>query len=313
MKVSVVIPCYNAEKLIERALDSVYKQTYSPIEVICVDNNSNDQTLKIVQDLKEKYYNDLIILTEPISGAPSARNKGLSVAKGEWIQFLDSDDQLMPNKIEEQLKLLSASNSENIGIIGGAWKEIGLDNKKYVNQNYKNKWVSLFDGNIGNTCSVLLRKVTLEQVDGWDNEIKSSQERELFFKILKKDKDVLFLNEPLTIIHKRPESITTKIENKDDNLIRFVDLKCRILIYLKENQKDVYNEFKTYFDQTIFSWIHILFKYNSEKALASYYSLFSTKISLRISRAISRKYIIAYSILGFHLTEKLYKFLRRKK
>lgn len=313
MKVSVVIPCYNAEKFIERALTSVYNQTYNPIEVICVDNNSKDDTLSLLQNLKIKKYKDLIILSEKIKGAPAARNRGLSIASGEWVQFLDADDQLMANKIEAQIKLLSDSRCNNVGIIGGSWLETGLDKKKSVNQNFRNKWVSLFDGNIGNTCSVLLKRTAIEEVNGWDNNLESSQERDLFFRILKKNKEVLFLKEPLTIINKRPESITTTVENKKDNLIRFVDLKCKILIHLKAEEKMIYKENKSYFDQTIFSWLHILFRYNAEKATSSYYSLFSNKIDLQISSAVSKKYIIFYKIFGFYFTEKIYLFFKKKK
>ncbi len=91
IKVSVIIPVYNAEKYLKECLDSVINQSLKEIEIICIDDGSTDNSLEI---LKEYVQNDnrIIVLQQKNSGAGVARNKGLKIAKGEYLSFLDSDD-----------------------------------------------------------------------------------------------------------------------------------------------------------------------------------------------------------------------------
>ena len=105
MLVSIVIPCYNVQEYLAECLDSIFAQSYPFLEVICIDNNSTDETYRLLQKTKQKYPT-LIIDKESMPGAPAARNKGLALAKGEWIQFLDADDLLLPAKIEHQLNMV---------------------------------------------------------------------------------------------------------------------------------------------------------------------------------------------------------------
>ena len=99
-KISVVIPVYNTEKYLRQCLDSVVNQTFKDIEIICVDDGSTDNSLEI---LKEYQKNDsrLIILQQNHIGAGEARNKGIEVAKGKYIGFLDSDDWFEPDMLEK--------------------------------------------------------------------------------------------------------------------------------------------------------------------------------------------------------------------
>ena len=89
--VSVIVPVYNIEKYIRQALDSIVRQSLSDIEIICIDDGSTDNTLAIVQEYAAKD-NRFIVLTQKNQGAGAARNKGLAIAKGECLSFLDGDD-----------------------------------------------------------------------------------------------------------------------------------------------------------------------------------------------------------------------------
>ena len=111
MLVSVVIPCFNVEHFITECIESVVSQTHQELEIICVDNNSTDNTWETFLELKNKYPN-IFLVQEMKKGANAARNKGLDIAKGEWIQFLDADDLYLPTKLEEQVKYIE----NNIGI-----------------------------------------------------------------------------------------------------------------------------------------------------------------------------------------------------
>jgi len=89
--VSVVIPVYNVERYLGECLDSILKQTLDDIEVICVDDGSNDNSLEILKDYADKDKR-IIILQQDNQGAGVARNYGMSIAKGKYLSFLDSDD-----------------------------------------------------------------------------------------------------------------------------------------------------------------------------------------------------------------------------
>ena len=113
--VSVIIPCYNAERWLSEAIDSCLAQSYQPVEVIVVDDGSTDDSLKII-----KSYGDLITYrTGPNKGGNYARNLGFSLSKGSYIQFLDADDYLRPRKLEKQIQYLEETGAD---VVYGDWQ-----------------------------------------------------------------------------------------------------------------------------------------------------------------------------------------------
>ena len=99
MKISVIIPTYNRADLVQRAIKSVLNQTKKPNEIIVVDDGSTDNTKQILKNYPVK------ILYQKNKGVSSARNIGIKNAKYEFIAFLDSDDEWIEEKLEEQIKL----------------------------------------------------------------------------------------------------------------------------------------------------------------------------------------------------------------
>jgi glycosyltransferase involved in cell wall biosynthesis len=99
--VSVIVPCFNAERWISETLDSVFTQTWQPIEVIVVDDGSRDRSVSLV---RSKTFAKLKLVTQENRGQTSALNRGLLEAQGDFIQYLDADDVLHPSKIELQMR-----------------------------------------------------------------------------------------------------------------------------------------------------------------------------------------------------------------
>lgn len=99
---SVVIPAYNAEPYIARAIESVLGQSRKAHEIIVVDNGSTDDTASVVQN----YQQSVRYFHQANAGVSGARNTGVTAATGEWVAFLDADDEWLPNKLEQQLELL---------------------------------------------------------------------------------------------------------------------------------------------------------------------------------------------------------------
>lgn len=106
--VSVIMPTFNREKTILRAINSILQQTYKDIEIIIVDDCSTDNTQKVVESLNNN--NITYIKQDKNRGACAARNEGIKLAKGEYIAFLDSDDEWLPEKVEKQIDFLQKNN-----------------------------------------------------------------------------------------------------------------------------------------------------------------------------------------------------------
>ena len=105
-KVSIIIPVYNVEKYLDACLDSIVNQTYGNIEIICINDGSTDNSQKIINKYKKQFKN-IISVEKENGGQASARNMGLSMATGDYISFVDSDDYIDKNlykKIEQKMK-----------------------------------------------------------------------------------------------------------------------------------------------------------------------------------------------------------------
>lgn len=107
-KVSVLIPCYNAEKYVGETLESVFRQTWPEIEVIVVDDGSSDRSAEVIRSFRQP---NLRLIQQPNRGSTAARNVCCSHATGEFVQYLDADDLIEGDKITRQMeRLLRAPN-----------------------------------------------------------------------------------------------------------------------------------------------------------------------------------------------------------
>jgi len=131
--VSVIIPTYNSEKYVEKCLQSVIMQTLEKIEIIVVDNVSSDRTVELVEALLSNSTRAYKIINNPKLGVSYSRNIGLSVAKGEYIYFLDSDDYLTRN---EALKTAyDLAKYENLDIVHFGFDRVNEDGKLIISYN----------------------------------------------------------------------------------------------------------------------------------------------------------------------------------
>src|SRR5690242_9424093 len=115
--VSILIPAFNAGEWIADTLRSAVGQTWPQTEIIVVDDGSTDQTMAIVQQFQS---DNLKIVTQKNQGAAAARNKAFSLSKGDYIQWLDADDLLAPDKIASQLAALDEPPNKSV-LLSGSW------------------------------------------------------------------------------------------------------------------------------------------------------------------------------------------------
>ena len=112
-KVSIVTPMHNVEEFIEEQLESLLSQTLENIEIILIDDGSTDNTLKVVSAIGDKNKDKVTVVTKDNGGASSARNIGLSIFRGEYLFFADSDD-VVPNQALEFLYKAAVKHSVDI-------------------------------------------------------------------------------------------------------------------------------------------------------------------------------------------------------
>ncbi len=129
VKVSVIIPAYNAEKYIQRAIESAVKQTLKDKEIIVIVDGATDNTLSLVEDFS-KIYQDVFYYYIENSGLSVARNTGVSKARGEYIAFLDADDFFVDNTVLEVFYEKSIKN--NLDVIRGAYKIFNEKENCYI-------------------------------------------------------------------------------------------------------------------------------------------------------------------------------------
>lgn len=111
IKVSLVVPVYNVERYLARCLDFCINQTYSNIEIICVNDGSTDRSLDILEHYK-KMDDRIVIINKPNGGLSSARNVGMNAASGKYIMFVDSDDFISSVAVEKLLENAEKHNSD---------------------------------------------------------------------------------------------------------------------------------------------------------------------------------------------------------
>ena len=275
--ISIVIPTHNRYKLLKNAINSVVNQTYKNWELIIIDDASEDETSNIVSDYgknKIKYY-----YNEISKGGSGSRNVGIAVSKGEFIAFLDDDDEWFPEKLEKQLPLF---NDKKVGLVYSGVKLVFLNyNLSYETTPNKrgNAYKDVLVKNyIGGTISVILRKNILPDSKWFDENIPARQDYDLWIRVTKICK-VNFVTEPLAIAYYRNkiDRISTNLDNHKV-AIEMINKKYQknISIMLSEKEKLIRTAFQYFFIGS-----QAIKNYNCKDARKYYWKAFKTKKNLK--------------------------------
>jgi glycosyltransferase involved in cell wall biosynthesis len=210
--VSIVIPCWNAETFVGEAIKSALDQTYTNVEVIVVDDGSTDCSLQVIESFGKR----IRFETGPNRGACAARNRGVVLARGELIQFLDADDLLHRTKLEEQVPVSLASPAE---MIHCDWEILATDGSHCkVNANDSDGADSIVYALTYQiqTATPLHWKDTLERIGGFRESLPCAQERDLHIRLACSGVRFRRLPKVFCTIRRRPGSLS-------QNLLRVLD------------------------------------------------------------------------------------------
>lgn len=204
--ISVILPVYNGEKFLAEAIQNIKQQNYQPLEIIVVDDGSTDGTAKIAAQFHDEVY----YVYQSNQGAAAARNKGLEVACGNVIAFLDVDDLWIQNKLKLQLSHLYHNLSE---VVLGRVQVDTLENEPAFKANTD----SMLAFVVG--CG-LFRKSAFEKVGYFDVSLQYGEDIDWFLRAREKNIRIAVLPQA-TLLHRKHRNNMTRNKNIHDlNLIK---------------------------------------------------------------------------------------------
>ncbi|MCH8549887.1 MAG: glycosyltransferase family 2 protein [Balneolaceae bacterium] len=226
--ISVIIPTYNRRELVTRAIDSALNQTLKPAEVIVVDDGSTDGTAEM---LESRYGERIVLITQQNRGVSAARNRGISKAKGEWIAFLDSDDEWLPKKLELQAEFIRETGAEvaftdnymNREELPSSFEKCLYPERLTQGERVQNLLDLLFEQNFIHLSTVVLSKSLFDQYGGFDESMKVAEDTDLWLRI-SVNHPFGVLNEVTTVRHVGGDHLSGSMEQ---------NLKGRLRIYEK--------------------------------------------------------------------------------
>lgn len=196
--VSIVIPCHNAAPWLAETIESALAQTYPSTEIVIVDDGSRDDSLAIARDYVGRHPR-ITTTTQPNRGASAARNHGLRLARGDFIQFLDADDLLAPEKIAAQVELLQRSPA--LSLASGRWarfttdpasarfdeapNQCDLSGVEFLQRFYEH-------GAMMQPAAWLAPRALLEKTAGWDESLSLNDDGEYFARVMLQSSGIRF-------------------------------------------------------------------------------------------------------------------------
>jgi len=221
-KISILIPLYNSEEYIAETIDSCLNQTYDNIEIIIVDDGSTDSSLKIARQY-EKEHKNIKVEAQQNSGAPVARNRAFELSKGDYIQYIDADDLMEPDKIRLQVEVLKTTDARALAfgrfgifkknIKNVIWKDLPV-NKNYDDpkQFLVELWAS---GRAAITHLWLIPRILVEESGGWNERLAKNQDGDFFARIIFNASKIIFVNDSICYYRKdNKNSISKQVSRK---------------------------------------------------------------------------------------------------
>lgn len=222
--ISVIIPCYNAEKFVENAVRSIIRQSYQNLEILVIDDCSIDKTSEILQSLEKEDQRIIYIRNEINLKLAKTLNKAISLSKGEYIARMDSDDISFPDRLEKQLIFL-LQNPE-IDIVGANIQHINeyghiLKYRSYMPTTHNDIMVKSAWKSVMNHPSILAKASFFIDLDGFNEYLPYAEDYELWIRALQKGKKFANLSEILLYYRIHQNQMTTSCYNpKNAKIIR---------------------------------------------------------------------------------------------
>lgn len=231
--VSVLIPCYNAENTIARAIASVLAQSYRAYEIIAIDDVSQDGTLEVLKDFEKKGILRLVSLRQN-GGPAAARNTGLQVARGEFVAFLDADDEWAPEKLGRQVAVLAAN--PRISMVGCQLAVQNMDGTTEIVNDHRvpptgpEAWKALLRYSYYVPTSMMTRVALLKEMGGFDPSLKGGEDdQDLCIRLALKG-EIDLVSDVLGTMHQQAVSLSSRFGRREwTTVLPLIERHCRAL------------------------------------------------------------------------------------
>jgi glycosyltransferase involved in cell wall biosynthesis len=198
--VSIIIPVYNKAAFVRESIESALGQSYPNIEVVLVNDGSTDGSMAILEEFKASYPNKIVLIDQKNGGVSQATNAGIAASKGDFIQFLDADDLMAPEKIKKQLKHLEVKPKDGIATCKWATFEKNFDKTVEFDlglyRDFSNGidfLVQAWDSSeMMAISSYLTPRDLILKAGPWDESLTINQDGEFFCRVLLCSKGIFF-------------------------------------------------------------------------------------------------------------------------
>jgi glycosyltransferase involved in cell wall biosynthesis len=307
-KVSILIPCYNAERWIAQAIQSALDQTYPNKEVIVVDDGSTDRSLEIIKRFGDRIHWE----TQPNQGGNITRNRLLELSSGEWLQYLDADDYLQPDKVEKQVQFLQQHPQADI-IYSPIICE--YDNGDSSRQELlpipepHDPWILLARWFLPQTGCPLWRKQAILEIGGWKVDQPCCQEHELYLRLLMANKRFEYCPESGSVYRQWSESTVCK-RDKSLTYRQRLAIKNQLEEHLRGTHQLTQERLHA-INQARFECARIIWLTNKQWAIEIIKQIRKAdRYFLPSGDCAPEIYRLMYQFLGFHAAETLAAFKR---
>lgn len=309
MKVTIGIPVYNCETWVATAIQSALDQTWPDKEIIVVDDGSTDRSA----DICKSFGSRILFVQQPNRGGNAARNQIWRLSSGDWIQFLDADDYLKPKKISSHLESYARPVDADIlcsATIFEDWRGGKLASQKVDVLNEESDWVALWLAwSLPQTGGCLWRRRALEDIGGWNDQVRCNQEYELYFRALQKKLHFQVAGAPLSV-HRIWSENTVSHRDKKGLVCGKTELIRCFLRWLKSEGrwKPSYQRLA---GRACFEMARTLAQ--EDLTLATFYYRECKREGLMQPEGAQApwKYSLALRCLGFYLAERLARWLKQ--
>lgn len=309
MKVSIVIPCHNVEGLVGHALDSVLAQDHPMHEVILVDDGSTDGTKAVIDQYVHRFPDRVQVIAQANRGAAAARNVGLKASSGTYVQFLDADDVIYPDKISGQVRLAEQEGLPDL-VVGDYEQVMPNGLLLTIRALHDKPWAALIRTRKGTTSSALWKRDALMRLGGWNEALASSQDYELMFRLLKNGGRVAWDRRVSTQVLKRPSGSISQT-GITDNWRRYISLRCDMKEHLERTDAAGFSAEIELLRQYMFMALRIVAVDDPAWARTMFDRCIGKGFKPQVSKAITERYAVLYNLLGFTGAERVTHWLKR--
>lgn len=300
--VSILIPVYNAKPWVARAIESALNQTWPRIEVIVLDDCSTDGSWETIQAWAGKVR---VERAAQNGGQNVSRNRLTAASRGEWLAYLDADDEFLPDTVQKKMAVADRADCiyGTMDLHFHRGKDL-VNTKKMPAIQFPDPLVGAFEWKYPNTSAVMFRRSIIEEMGGWNEKVQNCTDYELYFRVILAGKRIVAA----------PDSVTVYRQWSTDQAVYQAPIR-RMLTRLnvmweaiKSLVKDgrLTPELREAFNNSALSVIRILYSVDTDLAMEEHGKLRSLSPKFSPSpQCFPRHYCLAYDLIGFRGAEMM--------